>query len=164
MNEAKVITEEILDQAIAAAKAGHVNGLTYDQSSWCGTTCCVLGFARYLAGLEERNEGPRDEEFAESPRIGTIRNLMGCGSPAILSIMERVTPEGKIVLTRADLMRADLTRADLTRADLRDADLTRAVLRGADLRGAVLTGAVRWDGVKHVLITAEWLASQGAIL
>ena len=180
MSEKKIITEEILDRAIAAAKLGHVNGLTYDQSSWCGTACCVLGFARYLAGLEEVNRGPGDDEFAESPRIRTIRTLMRCGSPAILMIMERVTPDGKIVLTGADLRRADLRRADFTDADLTGVDLTgvdltravltravltRAVLTGAVLTGANLTGARHWTGSNcYTAVTPEWLREKGAIL
>ena len=160
MSEKKIITEEILDQAIAAAKLGHVNGLTYDQSSWCGTACCVLGFARYLAGLEEVNRGPEDDEFAESPRIRTIRTLMRCGSPAILMIMERVTPDGKIVLTGADLTGADLTGVDLTRAVLTGAVLTYAVLTGANL-----TGARHWTGSNcYTAVTPEWLREKGAIL
>ena len=182
--EKKIITEEILDRAIAAAKLGHVNGLTYDQSSWCGTACCVLGFARYLAGLEEVNRGPGDDEFAESPRIRSIRTLMRCGSPAILMIMERVTPDGKIVLTGADLRHADLRgayftgvdltgvdftgadlrRADLRRADLRRADFTDAVLTGAVLTGANLTGARHWTGSNYTVVTPEWLREKGAIL
>ena len=153
MSEKKIITEEILDRAIAAAKLGHVNGLTYDQSSWCGTACCVLGFARYLAGLKEVNRGPGDDEFAESPRIRTIRTLMRCGSPAILMIMERVTPDGKIVPG------ADLTDADLTRAVLTGVDLTRAVLTGANL-----TGARHWTGSNYTAVTPEWLREKGAIL
>ena len=162
-----LITEEIIDEAIAAAEEGHINGLTYSQSSWCGTACCVLGFARHIAGLPEKNEGPQDDEFVESPRIMAIRQLMNSPTPAILGIMRMVSAEGKINLrgavlrgvnltdavltganltganlTRADLTRADLTRADLTRADLRDAVLTDAVLRGCDLTDAVLRGAV----------------------
>ena len=179
-----LITEEIIDKAIAAAEEGHINGLTYNQSSWCGTACCVLGFARHIAGLPDKNDGPQDEEFMDSPRIMAIRRLMRSPTPAILGIMRKVSAEGKIDLTRAVLRDADLTDADLTdavltgavltgadlrgavlrSADLRGADLTRAVLRDAVLRDAELRGAVRWDGVKHVPITAEWLASQGAIL
>ena len=166
-----LITEEIIDEAIAAAEEGHINGLTYSQSSWCGTACCVLGFARHIAGLPEKNNGPEDDEFVESPRIMAIRQLMCSPTPAILGIMRKVSAEGKIdlrgadlrdadlrgayltdayltdaVLTGADLTDAVLTGADLTDADLRvaylrDADLTGAVLRGADLRGAYLRGA-----------------------
>ena len=140
-----LITEEIIDKAIAAAEEGHIDGLTYSQSSWCGTACCVLGFARHIAGLPDKNDGPQDEEFVESPRIMAIRQLMCSPTPAILGIMRKVSAEGKI-----DLRDADLTRADLTGADLRGANLT-----GADLRGADLTGADRWDGIKYVPITAE---------
>ena len=154
-----LITEEIIDKAIAAAEEGHINGLTYNQSSWCGTACCVLGFARHIAGLPDKNDGPQDEEFMDSPRIMAIRKLMRSPTPAILGIMRKVSAEGKIDLRDADLRGADLRGAVLRGADLRGADL-----RDADLRGADLRDAVRWDGVKHVPITAEWLASQGAIL
>ena len=140
-----LITEEIIDKAIAAAEEGHINGLTYNQSSWCGTACCVLGFARHIAGLPDKNDGPQDEEFMDSPRIMAIRQLMRSPTPAILGIMRKVSAKGKI----------DLTRANLRGADLRGANLTDANLTGADLRGADLTGADRWDGIKYVPITAE---------
>ena len=174
-----LITEEIIDKAIAAAEEGHINGLTYNQSSWCGTACCVLGFARHIAGLPEKNDGPQDEEFMDSPRIMAIRQLMRSPTPAILGIMRKVSAEGKIDLRGADLRGADLRGADLRRADLTDANLTDADLRGAYLRGADLTGAnltgadlrgadlrdaYRWDGIKYVPLTAKWLASKGAIL
>ena len=174
-----LITEEIIDQAIAAAEAGHINGLTYNQSSWCGTACCVLGFARHIAGLPSRGTGPLDEEFAKSRRITTLRSLMRCPSPAILAIMRKVGTDGKIdlsgaVLRGADLRRADLLGADLLNADLRGANLSCAVLRGAVLLDAVLrganlsdanlSGAVRWDGAKYVPVTPEWLKERGAIL
>ena len=141
-----LITEEIIDQAIAAAEAGHINGLTYNQSSWCGTACCVLGFARHIAGLPSRGTGPLDEEFAKSRRITTLRSLMRCPSPAILAIMRKVGTDGKIdlsgaVLRGADLRRADLLGGDLRGADLRGANLSCAVLRGAVLLDAVLRGA-----------------------
>jgi len=134
-----LITEEIIDQAIAAAEAGHINGLTYKQSSWgseCETACCVLGFARHIAGLPLRQAGPQDDEFADTPRIRAIRQLMSSPTPAILAVMKRVTADGKIDLRGADLRGADLSDADLRDADLRDADL-----RGADLSGAHLSDA-----------------------
>jgi Pentapeptide repeats (8 copies) len=136
-----LITEEIIDQAIAAAKAGHLNGLKYSQRDWCGTSCCVLGFARHIAGLPEFNGGPLDEEFASSARLVTIRRLMRCGSPDILRIMENVQPDGKIILARANLGWADLSGADLSGANLRGARLSGADLNGADLSGADLSGA-----------------------
>ena len=146
-----LITEAVLDEAIEAAEAGHINGLTYDQSSWCGTACCVLGFARHIAGLPEQNIGPQDSEFSESPKISTLRKLMKCSSPDILRVMKSVTGDGKInlsdaVLSGADLRNVVLSGTDLSGAvlrntDLRNADLRNVVLRGADLSSAVLSGA-----------------------
>ena len=149
-----LITEEIIDQAIAAAETGHINGLTYKQSSWgseCETACCVLGFARHIAGLPLRQAGPQDDEFADTPRIRAIRQLMSSPTPAILAVMKRVTADGKIDLRGADLRGAglrdaglrgaDLRDADLRGADLSDADLSAADLRDADLRGADLSDA-----------------------
>ena len=160
-----LITEAVLDEAIEAAEAGHINGLTYDQSSWCGTACCVLGFARHIAGLPEQNIGPQDSEFSKSPKISTLKKLMKCSSPDILRVMKSVTGDGKInlsdavlsgavlsgaILSGTDLSGADLRGADLSSAvlsgailsgaDLRDADLRNAVLSGTDLRDAVLRG------------------------
>ena len=139
-----LITEEIIDQAIAAAETGHINGLTYKQSSWgseCETACCVLGFARHIAGLPLRQAGPQDDEFADTPRIRAIRQLMSSPTPAILAVMKRVTADGKIDLRGADLRGAGLRDADLRGADLRGAHLSDAHLSGADLRGADLRGA-----------------------
>ena len=144
-----LITEEIIDQAIAAAETGHINGLTYKQSSWgseCETACCVLGFARHIAGLPLRQAGPQDDEFADTPRIRAIRQLMSSPTPAILAVMKRVTADGKIDLRGADLRGAGLRGAGLRDADLRGADLrgahlSDAHLSGADLRGADLRGA-----------------------
>ena len=162
-----LITEAVLDEAIEAAEAGHINGLTYDQSSWCGTACCVLGFARHIAGLPEQNIGPQDSEFSKSPKISTLKKLMKCSSPDILRVMKSVTGDGKInlsdavlsgavlsgaILSGTDLSGADLRGADLSSAvlsgailsgaDLSDADLSGAVLRGVVLRGVVLRGTV----------------------
>ena len=139
-----LITEEIIDQAIAAAETGHINGLTYKQSSWgseCETACCVLGFARHIAGLPLRQAGPQDDEFADTPRIRAIRQLMSSPTPAILAVMKRVTADGEIDLRDADLRGAGLRDADLRGADLSDADLSAADLRDADLRGADLSDA-----------------------
>jgi uncharacterized protein YjbI with pentapeptide repeats len=130
-----MITEAILDQAIEAAEAGHLNGLTYNQSNWCGTACCVLGFARHIAGIEEIDAGPQEGEIENTPRARAIERLMRCGSPWILRIMRRVDAQGKI--------------------DLRDAYLSDAYLSGADLSGAE-------QNEKRV--TEEWLREQGAIL
>ena len=181
-----LITEEIIVKAIAAAEEGHIDGLTYSQSSWCGTACCVLGFARHIAGLPEKNDGPQDEEFMDSPRIMAIRQLMRSPTPAILGIMRKVSAEGKIDLRGANLSCAELRGADLRGADLRGADLTGAELMyadlryadfsgadlsgadlsGADLRYAELTGAVRLHvtGRYSVSVTAEWIKTRGAIL
>ena len=141
-----LITEAVLDEAIEAAEAGHINGLTYDQSSWCGTACCVLGFARHIAGLPEQNIGPQDSEFSKSPKISTLKKLMKCSSPDILRVMKSVTGDGKInlsdaVLSGAVLRNTDLSGTDLSGADLRDADLSSAVLSGAILSGADLSDA-----------------------
>ena len=166
-----LITEAVLDEAIEAAEAGHINGLTYDQSSWCGTACCVLGFARHIAGLPEQNIGPQDSEFSKSPKISTLKKLMKCSSPDILRVMKSVTGDGKINLSDAVLSGAVLRDADLSGADLRDAVLRGVVLRGADLRdadlsSAVLRGTVYWDykTKEYVEVTNEWLKLQGAIL
>ena len=157
-----LITEAVLDEAIEAAEAGHINGLTYDQSSWCGTACCVLGFARHIAGLPEQNIGPQDSEFSKSPKISTLKKLMKCSSPDILRVMKSVTGDGKInlsdaVLSGAVLSGAILSGTDLSGADLRGADLSSAVLSGAilsgadlsdaDLRNAVLSGTDLRDAV-----------------
>ena len=131
-----VITEAHLDQAITWAEAGGNGEHAYDQSSWCGTACCVLGFARLAAGVKEVNMGPRSGEIENTPRAETISRLMSCSSKDILRVMSTVQPDGTI-----NLHGADLTCANLTSANLRGAVLTDANLRGADLIGADLTGA-----------------------
>jgi hypothetical protein len=166
MTMPSVITEAHIDQAITWAEAGGNGEHAYDQSSWCGTACCVLGFARLAAGVKEVNMGPRSGEIENTPRAETISRLMNCSSKDILRVMSTVQPDGTInlrgadltgavlrgavlrgaVLTDANLTDANLRGAVLTDANLRGADLTGAVLRGAVLRGAVLTDAVLPDG------------------
>src|SRR5579885_3197225 len=140
-NERMMITEAILDQAIEAAERGLLN-------CWCGcgTACCVLGFARHLAGLPERRGGPQPGEIEDTPRAQTIARLMCCGSPDILRVMRAVRPDGSIHLAGAnlagvDLGWANLSNADLSGADLSNADLALAYLRGANLSAAKLSGA-----------------------
>src|SRR5579885_1958403 len=141
-----MITEAILDQAIEAAERGHLDDMTYDQSEWCGTACCVLGFARHLAGLPESRGGPQPGEIEDTPRAQTIARLMCCGSPDILRVMRAVRPDGSIHLAGANLAGVDLGWSDLAETDLRwaklaGADLRLANLAGADLRLANLAAA-----------------------
>ena len=90
------ITEAHLDEAIRTAKAGEGMGHAYDQKSWCGTACCVLGFARLVAGLPKRNVGPRPGEIVDTPRARLIAALMYCSEESILDVMERVQPDGTL--------------------------------------------------------------------
>ena len=114
-----LITEAVLDEAIEAAEAGHINGLTYDQSSWCGTACCVLGFARHIAGLPEQNIGPQDSEFSKSPKISTLKKLMKCSSPDILRVMKSVTGDGKINLKNAEISYVDFNGKEWLKLQLK---------------------------------------------
>jgi len=90
------ITEEHLDIAIAAAREGRLGGRNYDQSKWCGTSCCVLGFARIAAGLPERNEGPIPGEIVDTPRARMIQALMWNSWPGTLDDIAAVQPDGSI--------------------------------------------------------------------
>jgi uncharacterized protein YjbI with pentapeptide repeats len=135
------ITEQHIDKAIELAEAGGGLGYTYDQSEWCGTSCCVMGFARIVAGVPEIPEGPRAGEIENTPRAQTLARLMGCGASGILLVMRGVKADGSIDLSGADLSNADLRDADLSDASLRGADLRYADLRGVNLRGADLRGA-----------------------
>ena len=90
------ITEAHLDEAIRMAKAGGGMGHRYDQRSWCGTACCVLGFARLVAGLPEQNKGPQPGEIVDTPRARLIAALMYCGEESILDVMVRVQPDGTL--------------------------------------------------------------------
>ena len=114
-----LITEAVLDEAIEAAEAGHINGLTYDQSSWCGTACCVLGFARHIAGLPEQNIGPQDSEFSKSPKISTLKKLMKCSSPDILRVMKSVTGDGKINLKNTEISYVDFNGKEWLKLQLK---------------------------------------------
>lgn len=135
------ITEADIDEAIKIAKAGGRDGKGYDQANWCGTSCCVLGWARIVAGLLDLNEGPREEEIVDTPRAKTLGRLMESGRRDILLVMEHVRDDGVIDLRGADLRMRNLRYADLSDADMRGANLTGADLRGAILRGTDLGGA-----------------------
>jgi len=139
------ITEQHLREAIVAAETGHLNGHEYDQSTWCGTACCVLGFARIIAGLDKADEGPRPGEIEDTPWTKTIVRLLGCGSPDILRAMQAVDTDGCIDLSNANLRDVDLSGADLRGANLRNVNLRNVNLRGANLRGANLRGANLYD-------------------
>ena len=106
-----MITEKHIDEAIKVAKAGGTTEHRYDQRRWCGTACCVLGHARIIAGLPERDEGPTPNEIEDTPRAQRIAQLMLCPSPTILRVMEAVQADGRIVLAGADLRDADLRGA-----------------------------------------------------
>ena len=90
------ITEENLDNAIRMARAGGGMGHIYNQAHWCGTHCCVLGFARLVAGLPEQNQGPQPGEIVDTPKGRLIAALMRSGDAAILDLMERVQPDGTL--------------------------------------------------------------------
>ena len=90
------ITEAHLDEAIRMAKAGGGMGHEYNQRSWCGTACCVLGFARLVAGLPEQDHGPEPGEIVDTPKGRMIAVLMQCSDAAILDVMERIQPDGTL--------------------------------------------------------------------
>ena len=92
----KQITEANLDEAIRMARAGGGMGHEYNQRSWCGTSCCVLGFARLVAGIPEQSEGPQPGEIVDTPRARLIAALMHCSDESILDVMERVQPDGTL--------------------------------------------------------------------
>ncbi len=92
----KQITEAHLDEAIRMAKAGGGMGHKYNQRSWCGTSCCVLGFARLVAGIPERNQGPQEGEVVDTPKGRLIAALMMSANANILDVMERIQPDGTL--------------------------------------------------------------------
>ena len=72
-----VITEAHIDEARAICEAGGKDGIGYDQSEWsCGTTMCVLGWARRVAGAGGNYTGPEPGEIEDTPRAQTIARLM----------------------------------------------------------------------------------------
>jgi hypothetical protein len=159
------ITEAHIDKAIELAEAGGGLGHTYDQSAWCGTSCCVMGLARIVAGVPGVPNGPRAGEIDDTPRAQTLARLMGCGASGILLVMRGVKADGSIDLSGADLRGAylrgaDLRDASLSGADLRDADLRGADLRYASLSDADLRGAYRNDTDASI---AGWSVKEGRL-
>jgi hypothetical protein len=155
-----VITEKHIDEAIAIIEAGGRNGRGYNQGEWCGTSCCLLGWARIVAGLPELNQGPRPGEIEDTPRARKIASLMMSSGSDIIKVVKLVGKDGKIRARNADLSVANLGGANLSGADLRgailrwvilrdayliDADLSRADLHRADLSRADLGGAILRD-------------------
>ena len=71
-------------------------GHEYNQRSWCGTSCCVLGFARLIAGLPERNQGPQPGEIVDTPKGRLIEGLMTSSDSAVLELMEHIQSDGTL--------------------------------------------------------------------
>ena len=90
------ITEAHLDEAIRMTKAGGGMGHKYNQRSWCGTACGVLGFARLVAGLPERNQGPQPGEIVDTPKGRLIEGLMTSPDSAVLELMEHIQSDGTL--------------------------------------------------------------------
>jgi hypothetical protein len=90
------ITEAHIDAAIEAARAGHLAGHTYNQLNWCGTSCCVLGFARIEAGVPEINDGPQPDEIVDTPRAQMMTALMHSSDSTVLDAMQAVQADGSI--------------------------------------------------------------------
>lgn len=129
-----MITERILDQAIAAASSG----MRYDQSKW---RRCILGIARHIAGMPTPDIGPQPGEIEDTPRAQRIAKLMFCKSPDILKVMKAVQKDGRIDLSGADLSGVELRGANLSGANLSRANLSQSYLVGVVFEGANLSRA-----------------------
>jgi hypothetical protein len=138
-----MLSPEIIVQAAREA----VDDPTYDQTNWigtpeCKTSCCVLGRARLLAGVDPVDMDPREGEIPGGC-MGLLGRLLRCPSSGVARLLAQSTIglNGEIAAPGADLHGARLTGADLAGADLREADLRWADLRGANLCGADLREA-----------------------
>jgi len=91
-----MITEQNILDAIRDARRGELQGHKYDQVHWCGTSCCVLGFARIRAGMPELDAGPQPGEIEDTPRARMLAALMYHARASVLDAMEAVQPDGSI--------------------------------------------------------------------
>lgn len=96
------ITLEHIDagcRAAIAARDGHpTDGHGYDQSSWCGTACCIWGHAVLAAGLplDEADDGPPDDWPHRD-----IAKALGCPDTTPEQVLSRARVGGKIDETGA---------------------------------------------------------------
>ena len=107
------ITVANIREAITIARQGGRDGRGYDQARWCGTSCCVLGWARSVAGVDQVDSGPQGGEIEDTPEGRTLARLMNCSSPDILTVMDAVQRDGTIDLSEANLSEADLRWTNL---------------------------------------------------
>lgn len=91
-----MITEQNILDAIKDARAGGYAGRKYNQRSWCGSECCVLGFARRRAGADQFRGGPRPGEIEDTPRARIFAEILHLESPGILDFMEAIQPDGSL--------------------------------------------------------------------
>lgn len=91
-----MITEQNILDAIKDARAGGYAGHRYDQHSWCGSACCVLGLARLRAGMPEVWRGPQPGEIEDTPRNRMLAMLMPIPDSDVLDLMESVRPDGSL--------------------------------------------------------------------
>lgn len=91
-----MITEQNILDAIKDARDGGYAGRKYNQRFWCGSECCVYGFARIRAGMPEVNGGPQPGELEDTPRNRMFAALMSIGDPSVLDVMEAVQPDGSL--------------------------------------------------------------------
>lgn len=76
-------------------RAGALHALehpeTYDQRRWCGTTCCVLGHARALAGSDQPNEGPRPGEIERTVVGRAMASLLSSAHAGVAHLIAHGT-------------------------------------------------------------------------
>ena len=91
------ITEGIL---LAAAKFAVDNPEKYDQVSWCGTACCVLGHARALAGSDQLQGGPRRGELnlPLTQRGRMLESMLFWTHKSTALLMPHVREDGSILV------------------------------------------------------------------
>ena len=91
------ITEKIL---LAAAKFAVDNPEKYDQVSWCGTACCVLGHARALAGSDQPNLSPRPGELnlPLTRRGKKLESMLYWNHPSTALLMLHIREDGSILV------------------------------------------------------------------
>jgi hypothetical protein len=88
-----------VEDILAGARYSVEHPKTYDQKIWCGTSCCVLGRARELAGSDAIEQGLQEGEIIDStPRGRMLQSMLYWGHGDTAALMPHVGDDGVLRL------------------------------------------------------------------
>lgn len=94
------MTTITIDTILEAAAYAVQHPEEYNQRTWCGTACCVLGNARRIVGSEAINKGPEEGEIEHdgSPRSLMLISMLYWTHADTAALMPHVRDDGSILV------------------------------------------------------------------